>query len=230
MRIGTAFVIAGILLTSAVVAATAHGHPAALIGLWPALSFVVVGLGYARLGARVFGKRSDGTLSPLVQVLLAPYLAVSWIVWRMLRLGRERCWDQVAPGIYLGRRPYARELPDDVRLIVDLTAEFPRSIPHAPALEYLCLPTLDASVPAETEMRALMGRIMEHPGPMYIHCAQGHGRSAVVAGAVLVARGIARDATEAEAHMKGIRPGVKMSRVQREQLGALASWAASRAR
>lgn len=230
MRIGIVFVAAGILLGAASTAATVHGHPPALLGLWPAFSFVVVGLGYARLGAKVFGKRSDGTLSPLQTVLLAPYLAVSWLVWRMLRLGRERCWDQVAPGIYLGRRPYARELPEDVRLIVDLTAEFPRSIPRAPKLDYVCLPTLDASVPAETEMRALMDRIMAHPGPMYIHCAQGHGRSAVVAGAVLVARGIARDAGEAEAHMKGIRPGVNMSRVQRRQLDVLASWASSRAR
>ena len=41
--------------------------------LWPAASFLIVGAGYASLGARVMGKRGDGSMAPWSSVLLAPY-------------------------------------------------------------------------------------------------------------------------------------------------------------
>ena len=41
--------------------------------LWPALSFSSVALAYLGLGARVFGKRADGTIAPLALLALFPY-------------------------------------------------------------------------------------------------------------------------------------------------------------
>lgn len=221
MRLGALFVVIATLSSAATLAAVSLGYPFAWLGLWPATAFFVVGVGYLRFGARVFGKRDDGTIPLSTRLLLLPYLLVAWGIWSLIRLGPERCWDRVAPGVYLGRRPYPRELPQDVTLVVDLTSEFARSIPKSSPLEYLCLPILDASMPSVSELHALVGRVAAHAGPVYIHCAQGHGRSAVVAGALLVSRGIARDALEAESLMKSIRPGVHMSRLQRDRLAAV---------
>ncbi len=221
MRLGALFLVIATLSSAAALAAVSLDHPCAWLGLWPATAFFVVGLGYLRFGARVFGKRDDGTLPASTRLLLLPYLLVAWGIWSLIRLGPERCWDRVAPGVYLGRRPYPRELPPDVKLVVDLTSEFARSIPKSSPIEYLCLPILDASMPSVSELDALVRRVAAHAGPVYIHCAQGHGRSAVVAGALLVSRGIARDALDAESLMKSIRPGVHMSRLQRERLAAV---------
>jgi protein-tyrosine phosphatase len=81
-----------------------------------------------------------------------------------------------------------------------------------------CLPTLDGFVPAEQDCAKLVQEIAAHRGPVYVHCAQGHGRSALVVGAVLLHRGLALSASDAEAKMKSVRPGVSMSFAQRRLL------------
>lgn len=58
-----------------------------------------------------------------------------------------------------------------------------------------------------------------------IHCAHGHGRSATMLGAVLVAEGHAATAEEAEALMKAKRPRVRLN--PRQKL-ALKQWIAGR--
>ena len=57
--------------------------------------------------------------------MLLPYLALTWFAWHLRRLvSRQPCCHEVAPGLWLGRRPLAREVPAGVVLLVDLTAEF----------------------------------------------------------------------------------------------------------
>ena len=100
--------------------------------LWPAGSFLLIGGAYAHLGPRVCGKRADGRLAWWAVLLLLPYLLMTWTVWHVIRLlSRETCCDEVAPGVWVGRRPFVRDLPANISLIVDLTAEFPA--PRSPA-------------------------------------------------------------------------------------------------
>jgi protein-tyrosine phosphatase len=222
MRIGVLLLVIGLGFVLIGAAGYSLGHAWVLAAsLWPATSFLVVAAGYAGVGARVFAKRPDGSLPGLVLVLLLPYFAFTWGLWSLLRLNGERCWDRVAPGVYLGRRAFAHELPADVSLIVDMTAEFPR--PRSTSQSYRCLPTLDGFIPEEVQCKALVDDLAAHPAPVYIHCAQGHGRSAVVAGALLVKRGLAGNASEAEALLKRARPGVSLSRHQRQLLQSLCS-------
>ena len=94
--------------------------------LWPAVSFVLIAAAYAGLGPGVCGKRADGRLAWWAVALLLPYLLGTWGVWYAVRLlSREPCCDEVAPGVWVGRRPFVRDLPTNISLIVDLTAEFP---------------------------------------------------------------------------------------------------------
>jgi protein-tyrosine phosphatase len=48
-----------------------------------------------------------------------------------------------------------------------------------------------------------------------IHCAQGHGRTGLVASAVLLVSGKAQTAADAIAMVQSVRPGVDLNREQR---------------
>ena len=215
-------VVFTLLSLALIVLAAELGGPGWLL-VWPAVGFLAVALAYAGLGSRVFGKRSDGTRAWWAYGLLLPYLALSWLVWSLQRLlSKEACWHEIAPGVWLGRRALAHELPADITLVVDLTAEFPAPRNMVPGRTYLCVPTLDASVPDEKTFRSLIDRIVAWPGNVYIHCALGHGRSATVAAAVLLARGLAQDPRQAEELLRLARPGVRLMKAQRALLARLA--------
>ncbi len=207
--------------------AVAHAGWASLLG-WPAVSFALVAAGYAGLGPGIFGKRTDGRLAWWAVVVLLPYLLLSWVVWYLLRLlSREPGCHEVAPGVWLGRRPLRRDLPPEVVLVVDLTAEFFVARGVRAGRDYLALPTLDRTAPDEARVRAVLERLADHPGPVYIHCAAGHGRSALLAAALLLARGLAADHRQAEARLRQVRPGVRLTPPQRRLLRRLSAATAS---
>lgn len=208
--------------------AFAAGSTAAAVGAmsfaplaWPAVTFALVGLGYAGLGARPFAKGSHGKRHPIATVVLAPYLVISWVVLLALRLRKEAPYHEVRPGLFIGRRPLrTRELPEGVTLVVDCTAEFPRL--HPKHVEYVGLPTLDGSAPHDLgAAREVVERIQKHEGPVYVHCAAGHGRSAALVATVLVSEGRAANVREAITLMRGVRPGVGLSKSQRNFVRAL---------
>lgn len=186
---------------------------------WSGASFTAVGLAYARHSPDLFGKRADGTLTWWRAVLLWPYLLFAWTVWFLeTRLSRDKPWHRIAPGLWLGRRVSGSELPPNVSLVVDLTAEFPEARSARTGRTYLCLPTLDGSVPDEGALQALVRAISAWPGEVYVHCALGRGRSALVVAAVLLARGVAPHLDEATRVMTEARPGVRLNRVQQAYL------------
>src|SRR5262249_22991727 len=86
---------------------------------------------------------------------------------------------------------------------------------------YLCLPTLDGMAPDEAGARTLIATVAAWEGIVYVHCAQGFGRSALVVAGVLVERGLARDADEALVLLRKARPGVHLRPVQRRMLDRL---------
>lgn len=192
--------------------------------VWSGVSFIVVGAAYAGAGPGVFGKRPDGTMRAANVLLLLPYLLFTRTVWFLqTRLSREPARSEVLPGLWLGRRVGAAELPPDTRLVVDLTAEFPEPRAVRTGCSYLCLPVLDYTAPDERALQEVVLRVTAcDEGVVYIHCALGHGRSALVTAAVLLGRGATGDAAEAERLVKAARPGVELSVVQRALLGRLA--------
>ncbi len=209
------FVLFGVYLTA--LAALLGG--AGWLLLWPALAFGLVGAGFAGLRPGVFGKRADGRLAAWAVLLLLPYLALTWALWHLLRLfSREPCCHEVSPGVWVGRRALARELPAGVSLVVDLTAEFPEPRAVVRGRSYLCLPTLDTAAPERAAFVSLIERLKGHAGGIYVHCASGHGRSATVVAGLLLARGLARDVREAEQVLRRARPGVRLKKAQRALL------------
>jgi len=193
--------------------------PGGVLLLWLGLSFLVVAAGYAGIGPRVLGKRKDGTVHPLSGTILIPYRLLLEGLWQLqCRLTKEPAAHEIVPGLWLGRRPGPQDLPPGVALLVDLTVEFPRACRGVSGCDYLALPCLDAAAPEWRSFRAAVRKIAANPGPVYVHCALGHGRSATVVAAVLIARGHAADPSEAEARVLSIRAGVGLNAGQRALL------------
>lgn len=183
--------------------------------VWPGVSFGLVGLAYLGLGPGVFGKRADGRISWFALLLLLPYLLLTWLTWHLVRLmSREDCHNEVAPGILVGRRPLPGELPPEVTHLVDLTAEFSEHAMVRAGRKYVAAPMLDAGIASESAFRQLVQMIAAWPGPVYIHCAQGHGRTGTVAAAVLVAKGIHSTPEAAVAALQRVRPKLALNRSQ----------------
>jgi len=187
--------------------------------MWPAASLVAVGAAYLFNRPGLLGKRADGGLSLLARPHVVPFALFAWSVWHARRwTGRgEPVACEVVPGVWLGRRAGAAELPPGVATVVDLTAEFwePRGVVSRER-RYVCVPTLDAAATDEASFRAALDAIVVAEGPVYVHCAQGHGRSATLVAALLIRRGHARDVEEAEALLVKLRPGVGLYSRQRE--------------
>jgi protein-tyrosine phosphatase len=112
-------------------------------------------------------------------------------------------------------------VPSEVSRVIDLTAEFPAPRGLRSREGYRCVPMLDAFVPDEGTLFALVKEILEAPGTVLVHCAQGHGRSALVA-AVLLARGLCVEPADAEAFIRRARPGARLHPEQRAFLTRLA--------
>jgi len=195
----------------------------ALALLWTGLACLLVSLAYAGLGARVFGKRPDGRLAGWAWVLLLPYLGFTYALWKLKRrCSTETLYDEVVPGLWIGRRVLGDDLPDGVQVIVDLTCEFAEPASVLGRCEYRSLPTLNYSVPDAAALRQLVAELAPRDG-VYIHCAQGHGRSATVAAALLRRRDLAPSVAEAVAMAVKARPKVHLEPCQLQFLRDLSS-------
>ncbi|NOK00490.1 hypothetical protein HNV27_02570 [Myxococcus xanthus] len=192
--------------------------------LWPGVSFILVALAYAGLGEHAFGKRVDGRMQPWAVILLLPYLLLTWGAWHLARwLSRERAFDEVVPGVFIGRRLLAGELPDGIVTVLDLTSEFVEPEGIRRAGRYVALPILDASILPVARVTPVLRELAVGPGALYIHCAQGHGRTGMIAAALLIARGDALDASTALSMVQRARPAVRLSATQSGALAELAT-------
>ena len=148
-------------------------------------------------------------------LLLLPYLLAAWAVWHVARIvGREDCCNEVAPGLFVGRRPLAGELPSQVSLVVDLAAEFIECRAVRTACRYISAPVLDTGVMDEGAFLALVQEVAQWPGPVYIHCAQGHGRTGTFAAAVLLAKGHCDSVEAAVGQLRAARPRLALGKAQ----------------
>mgnify|MGYP002622249737 CR=1 FL=1 len=189
-----------------------------LLMLWPAVSLGVVAAGYLSIGPRVFGKSERGTLTPISQLLLLPYLLTLWTLWHVLRLVRSApAVSQLTENIWIGRRLLSHELPDEITHVVDLTCEF-----NEPAelrqRSYFSFPILDGASATPDQLRIWAKTVADLPGNVFIHCAEGHGRTGLFAAAVLLYRG---DATSPEEALSSVQSKRARVRLGREQLAVL---------
>jgi protein-tyrosine phosphatase len=175
--------------------------------LWITCAALIVSLIYAALGEGAFQKAADGSLSPAVRWLLAPYLAGAWL--------NSRWWTRscapaspVLPGLWIGRLPTRAERDAlGVRAVVDVTAELPCD---SHGVHYFSVPQLDLILPSAAQLqRAVQAIDAALPrAPVLVCCALGFSRSAAAVAAWLVASGRAPDLAQAIEQVRRARPAV----------------------
>jgi hypothetical protein len=188
------------------------------------VSFAAVALAYTGVGPRVYGKQPDGRMNPGAVLVLLPWLLLTWGTWNLARkFSREPAYAEVVPGFFIGRRLLPGELPPGIGTVLDLTSEFIEPHGVRTACRYVSLPVLDASTLPVDRVAPVLRELATLPGSVYVHCAQGHGRTGMMAAALLVARGQAEDARSALTLIQRVRPGVRLAPVQERALEELAA-------
>ena len=220
MKYGILFSILGALL---LVYALANGNWF-LILLWPALSCGLIASGYLGWGPSEKKKKPDGSLSLLSLSLLLPYLLYAWTAWHIVRIfSRESPYHSLGSELKFGRRLLSSELPEGTQTVVDLTSEFPEPAALRAAVTYISFPMLDASSLAPAHLAAFAQDLCSAQRPIYIHCAQGHGRTGLITALFLIACGKATNVEDAMRQIQLQRPLAKLSPVQKSALQQAAS-------
>ena len=194
---------------------------------WVAVSFALAAAAYAGIGPRMLGKRDDGTLPWWSFLLHGPFLLLGLVSMRLVHLTHdEPPFHEVAPGLFLGRRPSRSDRDAFGRLgvgaVLDLCAELPISAALAGSERYLTLPVLDAEPPTAEQLDRAVRWIDESlpARKVLVHCALGHSRSATVVAAWKLAHGAPGDALQVESELRRTRAGVRFTPAQHLALEA----------
>ena len=184
--------------------------------LWPGGCYCVVGLTYFARAPGVLGKSDSGQISPLHFVALWPYFLFCRTLWAILTTTREEDpYNEIAPGIFMGRRLLGREFPDTFTRVIDLTAEFTEPAVIRMSTEYHSFRILDGSIPSASHLLDFIHSLGELEGTTFIHCAVGHGRSGMFCSVLLLVKQLANDPDEALRMICSKRPGVWLREGQR---------------
>lgn len=181
--------------------------------LWLAIDMVALGVAYAWRDASVFGKHADGSLSPERVLFFLPYLLFTWGIWRMCLWLPEPKTHQINDKLTVGRRLVGHERPDGITTVLDMTAEFAEPVAVRNGVKYIVLPTLDAFAPSVEALIATL-RELKPDEHVFIHCAQGHGRTGLAAIGLLLHRGVVKEIDEGLSLLRNIRPGIGLSQDQ----------------
>ncbi len=193
-----------------------------LLLLWLGLDFVTLGIAHAAGGHRVFGKRANGSLPLWSWIIFFPLLVYTSGVWHLIRLfSREASQNIVTDELVVGRRLLPSEVEHTVDHYIDLTAEFAEPHKIRESSRYRSFPILDGAAPSPEALAEAVDRFGQ--GKIFIHCAQGHGRTALFALAVLLKSAKARTVEEGLRMLQEVRPGIRLNRAQRRCIEAFAT-------
>jgi hypothetical protein len=200
----------------------------ALLPGWIALALAIMAASYRWIGPRVYRKR-DGRIPLWIRVLLWPHVLGLDVVrrWQFRRM--KRAWDEICPGVILGRLLRENEAQHAIEqcrvtAVLDVSAEHAEAA-ACRALTYRNVPVLDLLPPSVADLRAAAEFIAEHApsGCVYVHCGLGKARGAAAVAAFLIHSGRAPTASEACEIVLRARPRAKFSEQVRQHLEALAN-------
>ncbi len=187
-------------------------------------------------------RRGDGSLDPVRWLLTMPYHVFLQLKLKLERQsGEENQYDMIMDGYFLGSWPaHAGLLPlddgdDRVKLgVIDVTCELPCQVLDV-CDGYHLIPVWDTHSPSPDMIQqavewalGFMGqtdknsvRTKKDERRLFIHCAHGHGRSATVLGAILIAL---NEEDSVEGVVKLMKRGRPRVRLNSRQTAGLQAW------
>ena len=186
---------------------------------WLAVSGVwVAGAFFLHCPEMLMGKRQTGKVFLTCCITNFPFLVIYWLVWlvRHFLFRHEPINVIVGTNLSVSCWPGFHVPLDQYDLVIDMTSEMPKWFRTGNAT-YVCLPNLDG-VPLD---RYVLPLEVDHDMRILVHCAQGRGRSALMACLILLKLGYAATADEAVQFLKRSRQSVALSRHQRIQIDSL---------
>ncbi len=221
--LGILGVVLGGIAASQVVDDASQGWVILAVEVHGSISLLALAVahGFRSAGAPVEDLTSRSGWGLLVRAALLPYsvLAASTLAFSSWLL-REDMMNEIASGLFLGRLPFPWERRGlkaaGVTAVLNLCWEFP-SVVTVPGVATISIPILDGCPPTRRQFRETVERVerwREEGRVVLIHCAQGHGRSAIVSAAILNGLGLARDADEALTRIRAARPRANPSPAQ----------------
>ena len=190
-------------------------HTVTVFLLWCTASAVLLHLAYEENDPHAFAKRSDGSLPIWARIVLLPFYIPFWIRQIALNVfSSEPATNQLIPGVYIGRRPVRREdVPQGTLVVIDLAAECAvAAAVQKRSVSPVSFPILEAGVRSASDLVACIDDLPEQG--VFIHCAQGHGRTGFFACAFLLRRGVVQNLPEALALLADVRPKAKLRQAQ----------------
>ncbi|MBD2811832.1 phosphatase PAP2/dual specificity phosphatase family protein [Xenorhabdus sp. Vera] len=197
--------------------------------LWPAISLLIISLGYAGLGSSVFQKQSDGRMSLSARWLMAPYHLGAWLSYRWFR---RKCapYNQIVEGIILGSLPCQAIITSaNVTSVFDMTAEWHQcsyryaGYNHIYPQNYVCQPQIDLLPLSPEALKTAVDTLdnLHSKGRVFIHCTLGLSRSAMVVAAWLLKRHPEYDIVTVIDILRQARPHITF---RQAHLDALVQW------
>jgi hypothetical protein len=189
------FYTAGSVLFLTLCILTSRISPLSLLWLWPSLSLALVAAAYLWLGASVFQKRADGSVSLAAYWLMMPYRWGARVnAWAWTR--RLSPSALVSGNVCLGRIPNKTEI-NGFSAVIDMTGEM--LVPNAEGVEVQSFPLLDLAAPPIQTLKLAAKAIQkaQESSKVLVCCALGMQRSAAAVAVWLVSAGHAKNGEEA---------------------------------
>lgn len=207
------------------------------------LGWHAVGVGYAVSLASssmlacqttwLLGKQQDGSIDPVRYCIGYPYqVGIQTKLFLERSHGDEPVYDEIIPRVFLGGWPaHPALLPVDTSpskagmgrkiAVVDVTCELPCRV-RDDIDAYHLVPVWDSHAPSVDQIQRAIEWTLPYLDDdtyiVYVHCAHGHGRSATIVGAILIATGVVDTVDQAIKCMTKQRPLVRLNSRQRDAL------------
>ena len=132
----------------------------------------------------IINKQKNGSINPLLLIINFPWLILTWSIFKLqIICSKENFCDQIeGTNIWISRRPTSKDDISQFEVIIDLTSEF---LLDKTENQYISYPNLDGhclkNQPLITDF--------DKQKKVLIHCANGHGRSALFTAILLKENG-----------------------------------------
>ncbi len=162
------------------------------------------------------------------RMLIRPYLNLEKGAWKRYRKkAYEPLFSKVSENIFIGSHPKKEDWQTlhemGIAAVLDVNCElFPA--PHEkanPALDYLCVPSIDGSAPSLSQIGQAVDWSMERltmGKKVLVHCTFGHGRSALMVVCLLVRSGVEPDQQKAMQLLKSTSRSIHLTWAQKRAM------------